>query len=158
MLVVVKRFVLFAGLWLVLTGNDPGAWLVGLLATAAAVVVSLRLLPPGARRLRLGVAVALLPGFAVESLRGGIDVARRAFHPRVPVEPAWIEYPLRLPRGPARVSLGNLLSLMPGTLAAGERNDALYIHCLDATINPKIAREEDRIGRSIGIDMDADNG
>ncbi|MFU8817715.1 MAG: hypothetical protein ACNA7W_20395 [Pseudomonadales bacterium] len=50
MLVLVKRFLAFLGLWLVLTGGDPGAWLVGVLTAVAAVAVSLRLLPPGPRR------------------------------------------------------------------------------------------------------------
>ncbi|MFU8817929.1 MAG: Na+/H+ antiporter subunit E, partial [Pseudomonadales bacterium] len=95
-----------------------------------------------------------------ESLRGGIDVARRAFHPRVPVAPIWYNYPLRLPPGAARVSLGNLLSLMPGTLAAGEHRESLFIHCLDGSqsLGPKIAQEEARIARSIGIRLENDGG
>jgi multicomponent Na+:H+ antiporter subunit E len=152
----VRRFILLLGGWLVVTSGDPGALPVGVLTAAAAVAISLRLLPPGPRMVRLGAVAALLPHFLVDSLRGGIDVARRAFHPRVPVRPGWIDYPLRLPAGPARVSLGNFLSLMPGTLAAGEHHDVLYVHCLDTSgiVEPRIAREEERIARSIGIHLD----
>jgi multicomponent Na+:H+ antiporter subunit E len=160
MLFLVKRFTLLFGAWLVVTSGEVSALAVGVLTAAAGVAISLRLLPPGPRPVRLRAVAALLPHFLVDSLLGGVDVARRAFHPSVPVRPGWIDYPLRLPAGPARVSLGNVLSLMPGTLAAGEHHDALYVHCLDTsgTIAPRIAEEEERIGRSIGIFLDSADG
>jgi multicomponent Na+:H+ antiporter subunit E len=155
MLLLVKRFSLLLGVWLVVTSGDPGALAVGVFTAATAVAVSLRLLPPGPRAVRLWNVATLLPLFLADSLRGGVDVALRAFHPRVPVRPGWIAYPLRLPAGLARVSLGNFLSLMPGSLAAGEHHDVLYVHCLDTsgTIEPKIAREEGRIARITGLEL-----
>jgi len=160
MLYLVKRFAWLFGVWLVVTSGEGGALAVGLLTAAACAAISLRLLPPSPRPVRLRASADLLLNFLVDSLRGGVDVARRAFHPHVPVRPGWIAYPLRLPSGPARVSLGNLLSLMPGTLAAGEYQGALYVHCLDTgdAIAPRIAQEEERIARSIGMSMDSANG
>jgi multicomponent Na+:H+ antiporter subunit E len=157
MLVVVQRFVILFGVWLVITGGDAGALLVGLATAAAAAAVSVRLMPPGPDRVRPWVLAALVPVFLFDSWRGGVDVARRAFHPRLPIQPGWLDYPLRLPPGAARVSLGNFLSLMPGTLAAGERHDALYVHSLDAStpVEPRIAREEARIARVLGRDLGA---
>ncbi|NJL50232.1 MAG: Na+/H+ antiporter subunit E [Blastochloris sp.] len=87
MLIVLKRFVLFLGLWVVISLNDPSAYAVGVLAAAAAAAVSLRLLPPKGRRVRLVAALRLAPGFAWRSLLGGLDVAWRAFHPRMPLSP-----------------------------------------------------------------------
>jgi multicomponent Na+:H+ antiporter subunit E len=156
MLFILRRFTLLFGAWLVITGAEPQALVVGLLAAAASAALSLSLLPPGPRSARLSGVLRLLPGFLAGSLRGGIDVARRAFHPAVPVRPGWLDYPLRLPPGAGRVSFGNFISLMPGTLAAGEHDNALYIHCLDTTgsVVPKMAREEALIARSMGISLE----
>jgi multicomponent Na+:H+ antiporter subunit E len=155
-----KRFALLFGLWLVLTLNEPSAWLVGLLATAAAAVISMRLLPPMGREVLLVTVLRLAPGFAWASLLGGLDVAWRAFHPRLPLKPRWIAYAVRLPPGAARVSLGNELSLMPGTLAAGGSDDTLYIHCLDGArpVEAQIAAEEIRIADSIGLTLENPHG
>jgi multicomponent Na+:H+ antiporter subunit E len=159
MLIALKRFAFLFGVWLIITGADAGALAVGLLTVVAAVIISQRLLPPGPNPVRAVIVLQLIPVFLLDSLRGGVDVAWRAFHPRVPVRPGWIEYRLRLPAGAARVSLGNFLSLMPGTLAAGQHRDGMYVHALDTTIalEPRIAKEEARIARTIGIRLDADD-
>jgi multicomponent Na+:H+ antiporter subunit E len=160
MLVVAKRFLLLFGLWVVLTLNDPSAWIVGALAAAAATGISLRLMPTRGHELRLFKALTLLPGFLWRSLLGGVDVAWRAFHPRMPLRPKWIRYPVRLPSGGPRVSLGNELSLMPGTLAAGTVGNVLLVHCLDGTqpIEAQIAAEEARIAGSIGLPLERSHG
>jgi multicomponent Na+:H+ antiporter subunit E len=149
-----KRFILFAGLWLVLTGAAPGDLAVGILAAAAAAIASLAVMPPGRRRVRATAVLALAPGFLLGSLRGGIDVARRAFHPAMPLNPGWIAWPSRLPPGLARVSLGSELSLMPGTLAAGGDDRVLYVHCLDRDqpVDEAIAAEESRIASTLDGD------
>jgi multicomponent Na+:H+ antiporter subunit E len=156
LLSIVRRFALLLVTWLVITGARPEALLVGVLTVAAAVAISLRLLPPGPQSVRITRVLAMVPGFLVDSLRGGVDVARRAFHPRMPLRPGWIDYPLRLPPGAGRVSLGNFLSLMPGSLAAGEYQNSLHVHCLDSTgsLVPKIAQQETLIARALGIDLE----
>jgi len=152
-----KRFAVLLGVWLILTANAPSAWLVGLATAAAGAALSLRLLPAGTMQIQLGGLFALLPGFLWGSFRGGLDVAWRAFNPRLPLRPGWIRYPLRLPGGAARVSLGNLLSLMPGTLGAGCGRDRLYVHCLDTDqpVAQLIAAEEQRIAQSLGIELES---
>lgn len=154
------RFVLLFGIWLVITGFAASAWPVGALAAAAGAVLSRSLLPPRPAWPAPGALLRLLAGFVWGSIRGGFDVAARAFHPRTPLRPAWLEYRLRLPEGPARVSLGNLLSLMPGTLGAGCKRDLLYVHCLDrehADVTA-IAAEEARIAATLGIQLEPPRG
>jgi multicomponent Na+:H+ antiporter subunit E len=73
------------------------------------------------------------PIFIFRSLTGGIDVARRALHPKLPICPALIEYPLRLSNGLPRVFFINTVSLMPGTLVADANGDTLKVHVLDET-------------------------
>ena len=70
--------------------------------------------------------------FLVESWRGGLDVARRAFHRRLPLDPGIVKHRNRTPVPVARVSLANMISLLPGTLAADLDERYLYVHALDA--------------------------
>jgi multicomponent Na+:H+ antiporter subunit E len=147
-----RRLAVFLALWLIIAG--PGAWIVGLLAAGLAAHVSLRLLPARLSGIRLLRAATLAPGFLWASFLGGLDVIGRAFHPRMPLNPGWIVHHSRLPSSGARAALGSDLSLMPGTLAAGGRGDQIYIHCLDLdqAVGSQIAREERRVGQTIGID------
>jgi multicomponent Na+:H+ antiporter subunit E len=73
------------------------------------------------------------PFFISRSLVGGIDVARRALHPKLPIAPVIIEYPLRLPSGLPQVFFINIVSLLPGTFIADIKDDALVVHILDET-------------------------
>lgn len=156
----VKRFVLMAGLWLVLTANDAAAWLPGALAAFAAALLATRLMPPAPETVRMGPALGLLAHFVRGSLVGGIDVARRAFDPRLPVHPGWVRYPLRLARGPRRKLLGDILSLMPGSLAAGEQGHDLLVHCLDTRqpVPRDIAVLEDRLEAVLGSEQPGASG
>lgn len=152
-----RRFAVFFALWLVIAWPESADWAVvavGILAAGLATYVSWQLLPARHGVVRLFRVVRLVPGFFWASFLGGLDVIWRAFHPRLPLNVGWIVYRSHLTSSGARVALGSDLSLMPGTLAAGGRGQALYVHCLDVdrAVNSQIAREEHRIGRSIGAD------
>ncbi len=148
-LIVAKRVVFFASIWLVLTGADPGGLAVGIVAITAAAGLSLALMPP-----RDGVALwplaIMVPGFLWRSLLGGVDVARRVFDPRLPISPGWKIMRTRLPDG-GKAALGGEFSLMPGTLVAGSKGDRLLVHMLDTRqdISSDIAREEACFARAL---------
>jgi multicomponent Na+:H+ antiporter subunit E len=128
------RGVSFALLWLLLTrSTEQGDLVVGTLATMAATFVSLRLLPPATGCMNFGRLLALLPHFAWESTRAGIDVARRAFLPRMPLSPGFVSCPLKFPPGYARNTFAAITSLLPGTVPCGENDEAVVYHCLDDT-------------------------
>ena len=129
--------------------------MLGLAAAAAATWVSLRLLPPEGGRVRLGALMLLGPHFLWESVRAGVDVARRALAPRMTLEPGFVTSPTRLPRGVARNTFSTVASLMPGTLPAGEDGESLVVHCAGrlatcsraarrrrATLRPGAVRED----------------
>lgn len=149
--IVAKRFTLFAGVWLVLSGGDASGLIFGAAASAGAAWASLALLPPGRRNIGLVGMAGLVPGFLRSSLRGGIDVARRALHPRMPVNPGWIAYRTDLPKGLPRVVFGSETSLLPGSLVAGGRGDVLYVHCLDTglDVEDSLCKEEARIAGTL---------
>ena len=91
--------------------------------------------------------IRLLPLFVWESLRGGIDVARRTLTPRMRIKPGFTQYRIRLERCSARVFFTNCVCLLPGTLAADLRDDRIEIHMLDSTVNPHA--ELERLERAI---------
>lgn len=123
------RTALFASAWLVLTEGNPSAWVFGVLAVPAAAALSLWLLPPE-HPIKLRRVIAILPKFLWESVKGGVDVAWRAFKPRMPIAPGWVVVPVALP-DTAQVVLSAELSLMPGTLVAGTQDQQLLVHVLD---------------------------
>jgi multicomponent Na+:H+ antiporter subunit E len=144
--------VLFA-FWLLLAGpwrgglgpEAAGDLAVGLLAVAWASWVSLRLLPPTPGRIRLGALARLAVHFLWQSVVAGLDVALRAFHPRLPLRPGFMAYPVGLPPGQGRAAFGAFTSLMPGTLPVGtDSDDTLVYHCLDLDqpVAANLARDE----------------
>jgi multicomponent Na+:H+ antiporter subunit E len=129
---VLSRSITFGFLWWVLGGNDPLWWWVGLPAVGLAVMVSLAFSPAPCRlRWSPGGLALFVPFFFIQSLRGGLDVARRALHPRLPLNPSLVRYPLRLEETPAQVFMANVVSLLPGTLSADLEGSVLIVHALD---------------------------
>ena len=110
------RFALFSGLWLVLAGGLHG-WPFGLLAAGLATWASLRLMPGGMRLAPL-VALRLLGRSGWQALLAGTDIARRAFDPRLPLQPGLVTHGTAL-QGHARDGFAALASLSPGALPAG---------------------------------------
>jgi len=151
---VVSRVLLFSLLWWALTDGTAGSWWIGAPAVAGAVIISVILVPP------LGLVwrevMGFVPFFLWHSLKGGADVARRAFHPRMPVAPELIEYPLRLPPGLSQVAMINITSLLPGTLSAEIEGQVLKVHVLDRRGDylDGLNALEQRVGRMLGSASD----
>lgn len=129
---IVVRTAVLALLWWTLAEGRTYLWPAGVAAVAAAVAVSLLLSPPGSSpRLR----PRGLPGFAwaflVGSVRGGADVAARVFRRQVDLEPALVDYELRLPPGVPRHLFAATVSLLPGTLSVRLAGEVLTVHLLD---------------------------
>jgi len=117
---------------------------------ACAVIVSVALVPPAGIVWR--EVTGFVPFFLWHSLKGGVDVARLAFHPRMPIAPELIEYPLRLPPGLSQAALINIISLLPGTLSAEIEGQVLKVHVLDSRgdLLAGLIALEQRVGRIWG--------
>ncbi|MFA9439320.1 Na+/H+ antiporter subunit E [Uliginosibacterium sp. sgz301328] len=134
--------------WIILLPSGEIADLgCGLVATLIATQLSLHLLPPSAGRLRLGALLLFAPHFLAQSVLAGIDVALRAFHPRLPLKPGMVVCRVGFPPGIARNEFAIITALLPGSIPVGETRDALIFHCLDVTqpIAAQIADEERRL-------------
>lgn len=151
---------ILAGLWWLMTGGAPGSWLIGVPAIAAATAASWRLRAPGGLSLSLAGMAAFTGFFVVESLRGGLDVARRAFARPVDVQPGFLVYRTSLPRGLPRLLLSSSISLLPGTLTVELRGDELVVHTLAMHPDPRpgVKACENRIRRAFVADRDAKHG
>jgi len=132
-------------LWIVLIRSvQPVDLVVGALTVVVATWASLRLLPPDAGRVKLAALAARLPRFLWQSVRAGIDVARRAFDPRLPLDPGFLTYRTGFPRGLARNTFATITSLLPGTVPADDDGSGILYHCLDTAqpVLEELATEE----------------
>jgi multicomponent Na+:H+ antiporter subunit E len=141
------RGLAFAGLWWVLAEGNLYGWAFGLLLAAAATAASLSLVPPSSWRHRWGRLPRFLIFFARQAFLGGLDVALRALHPRMPLRPGFIGYRPTLPAGLPRLYLAWAVSLLPGTVSVRLTDDRLEIHVLDQAlpIHDSLAALEARI-------------
>jgi multicomponent Na+:H+ antiporter subunit E len=144
-IVVATRAALLFGVWVVIDqSTKPDNLVVGALATIAATWLSLKLLPPAGGRVRVGALVALLPRFLWQSLVAGFDVARRAFAPRLDLQPGFVDYRTQLPRGSGRSAFELIASLMPGSVPSDDGPQQIEFHCLDTRqpVAEQLAAEE----------------
>jgi multicomponent Na+:H+ antiporter subunit E len=138
-----------------IAGYDPVDLPIGLIAAAAATRTSLRLLPEVKVRLRLLSLATFTLHFMRQSASSGVEVAWRAFDPRLPINPGFVVYPCRLRSAGSRSAFCALSSLLPGTLPTGSNEDgALVVHCLDVgqPVAANLAAEEALFSRAIGHD------
>ncbi len=147
------RTLLFALLWWILTQGDINSWLVGAPVVLLAVLASWWLLPAISWSLP-GIA-GFVPFFLWRSLYGGVDVARRALHPRLPISPLLFDYRWRLPPGLPRVFMANTVSLLPGTLSAELGKEYLRVHVLDQSggFISELSVVEERVARLFGLSL-----
>ena len=155
----IARAVWFSILWFALAGFHFADLPAALLAVVAATWASLRLLPPGGARPSAIALAQLSLRFLQQSIIAGIDVARRALDPRMPLRPGLVTCDARLPPGPARNAFLTLMSLLPGSLPAWQDDDGkITVHCLDVgqSVAAQMAEEEEVLIRALGVDPNND--
>lgn len=139
-------------LWLLLTEGEPASWMIGAPSVLLAAWVARSIGADRIGRLSPIGLLRFLPFFVWESMRGGVDVARRVVGPRLRVTPGFFSYAVQL-RGPqARLLFVNSASLLPGTLVADIQGDRLQIHALDrhGDFSDELHRLETAVGRVYG--------
>jgi len=153
---ILTRTAILAGLWWLIAQGQPDAWLVGLPAVVLAALASIKLGSHALPRLSLAGLARFATLFLLESVRGGIDVARRTLQPRLRVQPGFMSYRVHIADPAARVLLINCIGLLPGTLAAGLDGDHAELHLLDTGENPKaqLRRLEQAIAGIFGLTLE----
>lgn len=118
--------------WWVVVEGRPGSWLVGLPTVALAALVAAFAISPFQHSIRPAAILSFGWYFASQSVKGGVDVARRALAPSMPIAPGFVELTTSLPEGAARVLFADASSLLPGTLTVEVVADRVLVHGLDA--------------------------
>ena len=150
---ILLRLVTFLLIWWVLTEGMTSSWWFGVPAILLALITSIALLPP--MHLVWYECIRFIPFFLKNSLSGGVDVAWRAFHPRLPIAPDLIEYPLRLPPGLSQVFMANTVNLLPGTLSAALERNIMKVHVLDSQKDflGELEAVEQHVARIFGLPL-----
>ena len=138
--------------WWILTAGDTTSLALGVPVALIASGLSLKLAPPRSPGFRIAGVPRYAWYFISQSVLGGLDVARRALSPSMPINPALVEYRVSLSSAAARVIFANTISLLPGTLSARIVGDALQVHALDASpsVQTGLRDLETRVGALFG--------
>ena len=148
--VLVGRLAALSVVWLVLVDGATSSWWIG-----GPLVLVVAVMP----RKRPSFSIVwreifrFIPFFMSRSVSGGIDVAWRALHPKRPLHPALIEYPLMLPPGLPQVVMANVVNLLPGTLTAELKVAALQVHVIDQRTSyfDELTAVEGAVARIFGV-------
>jgi multicomponent Na+:H+ antiporter subunit E len=141
--------------WMIMAGGQLADVAPGLVVAAVATWVSLVLLPldPAFAAVRPLAVLQLALRFVWGSVVAGLDIARRAFSPSLPLKPGYRNYPVGLPPGTSRNLFTSVTSLMPGTLPSGtDETGRLVYHCLDVEqpVLQELTQEEARLVAALG--------
>ncbi len=159
------------GLWLILSGQlDPfhisaGAASVVFVLWMNRRIASLRFFPDDVsewEQVRFEHLLRFVPWVVWEIVEGSVQVASAVLHPNMPIAPAVIRCRVHLPSVGAKVLLGNVITLTPGTVTLGIQDDEFLIHALrrssadsiiDGTMPKWIAQLIDEEGENLVSDV-----
>lgn len=150
------RAAAFALLWWMLSEGIGFDWGLPLLSIGIATTASLWLWAPGAWCFRARALASFAPYFLWQSVCGGADVAWRALHPALPLQPGFLDFRMRLEPEPARVFFVWIVSLLPGTAVTDWSGDTATIHVLDqsdAQLESKLRELEERVAEVFGVQI-----
>jgi multicomponent Na+:H+ antiporter subunit E len=148
-----RRGVFLALLWWVLSGGEPHSWLIGAPAVVLGVALGWSLTGASQWDLRLSGLLRFAGYFIRQSFLGGLDVAFRALHPKLPLKPELVQYRLSLPEEAHRVLLANTASLLPGSLSAQLEGSMLTLHVLDVSVLDDLPALERRVAQLFAVTL-----
>ncbi len=149
------RILVFTFLWWVLVeGELRYAWLAGGLI-ALAVAVSYLLWPVGSWRWKPLRLLPFLLYFGRSSVQGGVDIARRAFSPSLPLESFLLRFHLRLDDEAAKAFLAWTIGLVPGTASVRLQDGILFVHVIGdpPEVEERLQEVEERVARLFGAEL-----
>lgn len=149
----IVRFILLLLVWVILIGTSPVDLVIGVLAAAFAAHASRKLVPGSAARPSPAALLSFLGYFLRQSILAGVDIARRAFDPAMPLRPGVTRFRPSLPEGVPRSLFATVSSMVPGTLPCGPAGGgAILVHCLDteAPVASQMKDDEAHFARAIG--------
>ena len=133
----VIQALLLMGVWLLLSGHydafhiSLGIFSVGLVMVLNAGLYRVRLYPGDVHRdLRFVNLFIYIFWLAKEIFLAALQVARFVLHPRMPIDPSFLEFHAELPNAGSQVVLANSITLTPGTLTVDITEGVFLVHSL----------------------------
>ena len=121
---------LFA-LWIALSASAHPAHLLAGAAVAGGIAWLNPIGLARVRRVSIGAAIAYAPWLFVRILKSGLHVSRLILHPALPISPRLIRYRTELESDGALVTIGNSITLTPGTITVEAKPGELLVHAID---------------------------
>jgi len=138
----VLQFIMLFAFWLILSGHYQVKYIViGALSAGLVTFLSNDLF-------QLGRFLLYLPWLFSRIIMANVQVAYLVLHPKMPIDPGLLVFRTRMKKGIAQVTLGNSITLTPGTITTSWENGRYVIHTLkrplageleNATMQNKIA-------------------
>ncbi len=139
-------------IWTALTDGEA-IWPWGIVLAFAAAAASLPDMPVRAGRFRAMLRFfPKAPFLAREAIMSGWDVATRALKPRMPLQPGFLDVPLRGDPPQLRMAVAYAITIMPGTMAVTLTPDCLHLHVVDERLpnRDSVRRMEHRLAPLFG--------
>lgn len=114
--------------WIVLTDGALHSWLVGAPAVMISTWAYLRLNNRGDYGVQWLALCAFIPWFILQSIRGGIEVAKLALRIKGVEYSKTFSFPIGIHGDRERVFFANCVNLLPGTAAIGFSKQVIEIH------------------------------
>jgi multicomponent Na+:H+ antiporter subunit E len=157
----VLQFVALFIFWLILSGHYQAEFIVlGALAAGLVTFLTHDLVSfifernqkekadPRLTLLRIGHFLGYLPWLLSRIVLANIQVAIIVLNPRMPVEPALLQFRTRLQSTFAQVIVANSITLTPGTLTISLKDGQYIVHALVPSVAGKIreAKIQNKVG------------
>jgi len=159
-------FLMSLGFWFVFSG-ELDALHVGFGVVSAALVTFLtrdlawigtrldrtgRPVPVYTFSIRWGHFLAYLPWLLWQIVLANLQIAWVIMHPRLPIAPALVRFRTTLVGDVARTTLGNSITLTPGTITVDVEGDEFVVHALtrEAARGVLGRAMEKRVARAVG--------
>ncbi len=130
----ILQFIFAAIFWYIITGeiypisNFDKLYFASIILFTA--IIGTLYAPIKIKNIKIHAALRFIPFFMTQSFSGGIDVAKRAFSPKVKLKPLFIKYKLKSNHYLSNVLFASSISLFPGTISAKIEEDYLLLHIL----------------------------
>jgi multicomponent Na+:H+ antiporter subunit E len=163
------RFVIFSALWLVLSGHFEAEYLtLGLISVLAVLAVNkpIRQAPVevdvdedrwefAPTLVHWGHLLGYVFWLVKEIVLANFQVAYMVLHPRLPASPVLVGFRVGLRSPIARVTLGNSITLTPGTLTLEIQEDWFLVHALSVSSAKSLleGRMQQRVARVYRYDQ-----
>jgi len=159
---IILQFIILFAFWLLLSGRYQAKYIIiGVISAALVTFFTNDLFYSALQRgeqagirirqvlLQIWRFILYLPWLLLQIILANVQVAYLVLHPRMPIEPALLLFRTRMRKGIARVTLGNSITLTPGTITTSLEEGNYIIHNLkpplassliDGVMQKKIAR------------------